>query len=83
MISSTRRELLKLLEELSETCPEYRFGQMVLNLAFLARDNGDSMAWHVEDEEFVEAARKHLADWRASHDRLDSATRPDQTLAKA
>jgi hypothetical protein len=83
MIDSTRRELLRLLEELSETCPEYRFGQMVLNLAFLARENGDSNAWHVEDAEFVEAARKHLADWQASHDRLDPTTRPNQALAKA
>jgi hypothetical protein len=83
MIDSTRRELLRLLEELSETCPEYRFGQMVLNLAFLARENGDSMAWHVEDAELVEAARKHLADWHASHDRPDSATQPNEALAKA
>jgi len=74
---------MTVLEELSETCPEYRLGQMVLYLAFLARENGDSMAWHIEDVEFVEAARKHLADWHAGHDRLDSATRPDQTMAKA
>jgi hypothetical protein len=82
MIDSTRRELLRLLEELSETCPEYRFGQMVLNLAFLARENGDSVAWQVEDAEFVEAASKLLADWHASHDRLDSATRPNQAFAE-
>ncbi len=36
MIDPTRRELLKLVEELSEACPEYRLGQMILNLAFLA-----------------------------------------------
>jgi hypothetical protein len=83
MIDSTRHELLRLLEELSETCPEYRFGQMVLNLAFLARENGDSMAWQVEDAEFVEAARKHLADWNASHDGVGAANRPNQALAKA
>ena len=35
MIDPTRSELLKLIEELSEACPEYRFGQLVLNLAFL------------------------------------------------
>jgi hypothetical protein len=83
MIDSTRRQLLRLLEELSETCPEYRFGQMVLNLAFLARENGDGMAWDVEDAEFVEAARKHLADWHASHDTHDAAVRPDSALAEA
>jgi len=46
MIDATRRELLKLIEELSAVCPEHRFGQLVLNLAFMAREDGDSEAWH-------------------------------------
>jgi hypothetical protein len=68
MIDPTRLELLRLIKELSAECPEYRFGQLVLNLAFLAREDGDSLAWNLEDAEFVDAARKHLADWRATHD---------------
>ena len=68
MIDSTRSQLIELIEKLSVACPEYRFGQLVLNLAFLARDDGDSKVWHIEDAEFVEATRKHLADWRARHD---------------
>lgn len=68
MIDPTRLELLRLIEDLSVECPEYRFGQLVLNLAFLAREDGDSLAWNLEDAEFVEAARKHLADWRARHE---------------
>jgi hypothetical protein len=67
MIDPTRMELLRLLEELSAACPEYRFGQLVLNLACLAREDGDRLAWDLDDAEFVEAARKHLADWYASH----------------
>jgi hypothetical protein len=67
MIDPTRRELLKLIEELSEACPEYRLGQLILNLAFLAREDGDRFAWDVEDSELVEAARKHLADWYEHH----------------
>lgn len=67
MIDPTRRELLGLIEELSAACPEYRFGQMVLNLAFLTREDGDAHAWDLEDAGFIEAARKHLADWRAAH----------------
>ena len=63
LIDSTRQVLVKLIEELSVACPDYRFGQLVLNLAFLARDDGDRLAWYLEDIEFVEAARKHLADW--------------------
>ena len=74
MIDPTRQELIKLIEELSVACPEYRFGQLVLNLAFLAREDGDSLAWHIEDAEFVEAARKHLADWRAGHGPLADAS---------
>ena len=73
MIDPTRQELIRLIEELSAACPEYRFGQLVLNLAFLAREDGDSRAWHLEDAEFVEAARKHLADWRLGHGSLDDA----------
>jgi hypothetical protein len=83
MIDSTRHELLKLIEELSAACPEYRFGQLVLNLAFLAREDGDRVAWDLEDAEFIEAARKHLADWYASHGESDHAHRPTTVLTEA
>lgn len=82
MIDPTRLELLKLLEELSAACPEYRFGQLVLNLAFLVREDGDSQAWHIDDGEFVEAARKHLADWYASHGKPDDASQMDPALSR-
>ena len=82
MIDPTRRELLQLLEELSAACPEYRLGQLVLNLAFMAREDGDRLAWQIEDAEFVESARKHLADWYASHRRPDEVNRPDQALSQ-
>jgi hypothetical protein len=83
MIDPTRRELLRLIEELSAACPDYRFGQLVLNLAFMAREDGDRFAWDVEDAEFVEAARKHLADWYLRHPKPDNTPRPDQALAEA
>jgi hypothetical protein len=67
MIDATRREILRALEELSETCPEYRFGQMIANLAFLARGDAESAVWDIEDEELLAAARKHLADWNDRH----------------
>ena len=77
MIDPTRRELLKLLEELSEACPEYRLGQMILNLAFLAREDGDRSAWDLEDTELIEAAP---STWRTGtstilHDRRSSRDR--------
>ena len=83
MIDPTRHELLKLIEELSAECPEYRFGQLVLNLAFLVREDGDRLAWDLEDGEFVEAARKLLADWYASHDKSDNAPRSSTVLTQA
>lgn len=81
MIDPTRQELLKLIEELSAACPEYRFGQMVLNLAFLAREDGDAQAWHIEDAEFIEAARKHLDDWYASHGKPKGNSQANPALA--
>ena len=62
MIDTTRREILRTLEELSETCPEYRFGQMIANLAFLARGDAEGAIWDMEDEELLASAQKHLAD---------------------
>jgi hypothetical protein len=82
MIDPTRQELLGLIEELSAACPEYRFGQLVLNIAFMAREDGDRVAWQLADEEFVEAARKLLDDWYASHGSPDDASRPDPELAR-
>ena len=83
MIDPTRRELLKLIEELSAACPEYRLGQMILNLAFMAREDGDRHAWNVEDAELIEAARKHLTDWHAHHAEDEEAVLPDPELVKA
>ncbi len=82
MFGSTRHELLKLIEELSAACPEYRFGQLVLNLAFLAREDGDRLAWDLKDAEFVEAARKHLADWYTSHGKFENVSQSSPVAAQ-
>ena len=82
MIDPTRQELLKLIEELSAACPEYRLGQMILNLAFLAREDGDRFVWDVEDVELIEAARKHLADWYAHDGDEGEASRADPETAR-
>lgn len=67
MIDPVRREVLQILGELSETCPEYRLGQMIANLAMLARGDADGSIWDIEDEELLAAARKHLTDWYERH----------------
>ena len=55
----------------------------MLNLAFLARDDGDRLAWDLEDAEFVEAARKHLTDWYAAHGKSDDASQSTTVLTQA
>ena len=82
MIDPTRQELLKLIEALSEECPEYRFGQLVMNLAFMAREDGDRRARDVEDTEFVEAASTYLADWSSRQRKSDDASRQDPALTR-
>ena len=58
MIDPTRRTLLTLIEELSAACPECRIGQMILNVAFLAHEDGDRHLWDVEDTELIEGLRE-------------------------
>ncbi|WP_337174726.1 hypothetical protein [Paludisphaera sp.] len=62
MLDPRRRELLSVLEELSEVCPEYRLGQLMANLAMLARGDEEGAIWNLEDDELLQAARKLLAD---------------------
>jgi hypothetical protein len=65
MKDPARRELLRLLEELSTAAPDVRLGQLVANLSYLARGPANESVWDVEDDELLAAARKHLADLRA------------------
>jgi hypothetical protein len=65
MISDQRRELLRLLAELSEETPDVRFGQLIANLSYLGRGLSAESVWNVEDNELLRAAREHLELWRA------------------
>ena len=67
MTSPERQDLLRALGELSEAFPEWRFGQMIANLAMLARGDAEGAIWDMEDEELLAAARKHLEDWNERH----------------
>ena len=48
-----------------DVCPEVRLGQLIANLSFLARELSNESIWEVEDTELLEAARKHLQEWRS------------------
>ena len=61
---TTRRELLRLLGELSDEAGDLRFGQLVTNLATLARGATVAAIWDAEDEELSEAARRLLAHYQ-------------------
>ncbi len=61
MTSPTRQELLAVLAELSAACPEMRFGQLIANLATLARGLSAEGLWDAEDEELLAAAKEQLA----------------------
>lgn len=61
MITSIRQDLLNTLAELSATCPEMRFGQLIANLSTLARGLSAEGLWDAEDEDLLAAAREQLA----------------------
>lgn len=69
MINPVRQEVLSVLAELSEVCPEVRLGQLMANLSYLARGLSNESIWDMEDEELLTAARKHLEQWRAAEGR--------------
>jgi hypothetical protein len=70
MNRAMRDELLRVLSLLGEHAPDLRFGQLIVNLAFLARSSGPSDVWDVEDEEMLEVARSHLQDLERRSDAL-------------
>ena len=67
MTNETRRELLRVLDELSAQCPDVRFGQLLANLATLAKGPTVEALWDAEDEELLQAARQQLEIFRARH----------------
>jgi hypothetical protein len=61
MTTAVRHELLAILAELSDACPEMRFGQLIANLSTLAKGPSAEGLWDAEDEELLAAAREQLA----------------------
>jgi uncharacterized membrane protein YqjE len=60
MSDTLRRDVLEALGELSAVFPEWRLGQMIANLAVVARGPADGAIWDLEDEELLAAIRHHL-----------------------
>lgn len=67
MSAEIRQQLLRILGELGERAPEVRFGQLLANLSYIAKNYSAEAIWDVEDEELLEAARTHLEELSARH----------------
>jgi hypothetical protein len=67
MINKTRLELLEILNELSEQFPEVRFGQLISNLATLAKGPKVEAIWDADDKELLEAAKRQLETFRSHY----------------
>ena len=62
MITAQRQEILLLLERLSELTPDVRFGQLIVNLSYLAIGPTNEAIWDMEDEQLAAAIRKHITE---------------------
>jgi hypothetical protein len=60
MSSFTQDRLAVVLSELSKLYPQWRYGQLVLNVATWARGPSAEAIWDVTDEELLQAAQAHL-----------------------
>ncbi len=67
MMHPVRQEILQVFADLSTCCPEIRFGQLLANLAYLAKGPTNEAIWDMEDEELLLAARQHLETLRQRH----------------
>ena len=66
MTTQVRHEILHMLTELSECCPEVRFGQLIANLSYMAEGPTSEAIWDVEDEKLLAAGRKFLEERRCT-----------------
>ncbi len=56
-MSETQKELVQALGELARIFPDWRFGQIVENVAFLAGEEEPRSAWDAEDDDMLRSAR--------------------------
>ena len=61
--SELKQEILRVLSELVEHCPEVRFGQLIVNLSCIAKGPSPEAVWDMDDDELLAATRAHLGDY--------------------
>ena len=62
-----KHDILRALSDLIEHIPDIRFGQLIANLAVIARGPTPEAVWGMEDDELLEAARSHIEDYERRH----------------
>ncbi len=67
-MTNTRQQILEAIAEMSELYPDWRFGEIVINVATWARQptGPNDPTWDVEDEEFLATLRGHIDRRRAA-----------------
>jgi hypothetical protein len=65
MNATTTQDLEKAISELRVLFPDWRFGQLVLNLATAAGVSDPGAVWDVEDDQLLAAARRLIERNRA------------------
>jgi hypothetical protein len=59
-----KQDVLRVIAETVEHCPEVRLGQLIANIACIARGATPEAVWDVEDDELLAAAKSHLEDYQ-------------------
>jgi len=65
--NETKQDVLQALSELVTHCPDVRFGQLIANLACIARGPTPEAVWDMEDDELLAATKSHLQDYERRH----------------
>lgn len=68
MSESDDHELFEALKAMRAHHPDWRFGQLVCNVATWARGAQTSSVWDVEDHELIQAAIEHMRKKKAQND---------------
>jgi hypothetical protein len=77
--AQTRFELIAALSQLIQLRPEWRFGQMVANLAMTAGRFEAGAVWDLEDDEALAAARMLIGQYaEMDSSSAEAATAPDR-----
>lgn len=62
-----KREILRAMADLVDHTTEVRFGQLIANLAVIARGPSPEAVWDMEDDELLAAVKSHIQDYERRH----------------